>query len=175
MNNKNNTTLSLKSKIVTSKLSLCLLSFFGTGFIPIIPGTFGTLLALPFLLLLNYANIPTIFLTPIFLITLVGSSYIIDILQNELKIKDPSWIVIDEVLGISLVWILYYPKTVTEITLSFLIFRILDIIKPWPANYFDQSIKHGSGVILDDLAASVQTVLILYSIKIIFPNLLTFF
>jgi phosphatidylglycerophosphatase A len=166
MDNKNINNIS-EQKRKTSKLSIFFLSFMGVGFIPFMPGTLGTIAAIPFLLLINYTGIPAIFLIPIFLLTLAGATFITDTLQRHEGLKDPSWIVIDEVLGIVFIWILYHPKSTTDIIIAFVLFRLFDIIKIWPANYFDKKMEHGAGVMLDDLAAALHATAILYLIHYI--------
>jgi phosphatidylglycerophosphatase A len=82
--------------------------------------------------------------------------------------KDPPEVVIDEVLGI---WIslLFHPFSVIKAVLAFFIFRILDILKPFPAGRA-QGLKGGLGVMMDDVVAGIYTNLIIFAISIVFKQ-----
>ncbi len=75
--------------------------------------------------------------------------------------SDPKEIVIDEFIGQSIPLIIC-GNNFFLIILSFLLFRLFDITKPWPANYFDLKIKNATGVIMDDVIAGIYTFLIIY-------------
>jgi phosphatidylglycerophosphatase A len=82
-------------------------------------------------------------------------------LKKSFTSSDPKEIVIDEFIGQSI------PLIICEnnfflIILSFFLFRLFDITKPWPANYFDQNVKNSIGVIMDDVIAGIYTFLIIY-------------
>ena len=72
---------------------------------------------------------------------------------------DSGKIVIDEILGmvVALLWI---EPTLQSITLAFVVFRLLDILKPWPAGWIDRSLPGGSGVVLDDVVSGFYANLI---------------
>ena len=70
------------------------------------------------------------------------------------KVPDASPIVIDEVAGY-LVTMALVPWSWPAVLAGFVFFRILDVVKPWPASYFDKSVKNGFGVVMDDVAAGV--------------------
>ncbi len=132
------------------------LSFFGSGLMPIAPGTWGSLLATITLIPLELLSIPWVLLMPFTIILVAASSFLIDMFQKEEGIHDPGWIVIDEVVGIYLTWMIC-PKFEPYLTLvlTFLFFRLFDIIKPWPIKLFDQKIHNGFGVMIDDVAAAL--------------------
>lgn len=69
-------------------------------------------------------------------------------------VPDARQIVIDEVAGY-LVTMAFVPWSWTAALAGFFLFRIADIIKPWPASYFDRTWKNGAGVVLDDLVAGL--------------------
>ena len=129
------------------------LSFFGTGFAPYAPGTMGTIATLPFLILLGKFNPPTIFFIPLLVITTILSCFIADFVQRKHKVHDPQWIVIDEVLGMTTAWIFIAKHDLLHLFILFVLFRFFDIIKFWPASYFDKEMKHGAGTILDDIVS----------------------
>ncbi len=124
----------------------------GSGFSPVASGTAGTLAAIPLYICL--ARLPL----PLYLLTLLAFFFFAcwvsgkaEIIFNE---KDSGKIVIDEVVGF-LVTMIAIPPDWRYIAAGFLLFRFFDIVKPPPANWFDQKLKNGYGVVLDDVAAGV--------------------
>lgn len=136
--------------------------FFATGGhlgkIPFMPGTFGTLAALPFIIL--FGTVPHQLLHfPLILLILVAV-WIADEAEKMLNAKDPGCIVIDEVAGYT-VTMAALPLTWQTLTAGFLLFRIFDIIKPFPVRYFERHFSGGAGVVLDDVAAGLMAALVL--------------
>jgi phosphatidylglycerophosphatase A len=80
--------------------------------------------------------------------------------QKELKLHDPQWIVIDEVLGMTTAWLFIRTHNLLHLMIIFILFRFFDIVKIWPASYFDQKVHHGAGTILDDIVSGVYAGLI---------------
>ena len=124
----------------------------GSGYSPFASGTVGTLAAIPLYLWLSRLSLP------LYLITLLAFFFFAcwvsgkaEIIFNE---KDSGKIVIDEVIGF-LVTMIAIPPDWRYILAGFLLFRFFDIVKPPPANWFDQKVKNGYGVVLDDAAAGV--------------------
>jgi len=86
------------------------------------------------------------------------------------KDSDPKEVVIDEIIGMSLTMILCFPKMTNEylyLILTFILFRIFDILKPWPISYVDKNIKGATGIILDDIIASLFASISYYSILLL--------
>ena len=139
-------------------------SGFFSGYIPIAPGTFGSLVALAIYLIPGFEN-PTILLTLISLFSIMGV-YTGNKFEKVYG-KDPAQCTIDEMVGM---WItlLFIPKYIWYILIAFIIWRILDIIKPFPANIVEK-IKGGWGIMLDDIVAGIYS-LILVHIIIYFIN-----
>lgn len=131
------------------------LSFGWSGFLPKAPGTWGSLFTLPFLYLLGLLNAPFFFFIPFTLILTVGSCFIADSIQRELELHDPSWIVIDEVIGMLVTWLFLPTAHLGYLLLMFVLFRFFDIIKIWPASYFDKEVTHGAGTIIDDVISGI--------------------
>ena len=127
------------------------LSLFGVGFIRYAPGTFGTLAALPMIMTLSHFNVPPFLLAPVFCLAAVAACFMANHVRKKFCIHDPSWIVIDEVLGIGFAWMLLVNSTFVSILVLFFLFRLFDILKPFPANIVDKRVRHGAGVILDDI------------------------
>lgn len=137
------------------KPEILFLSFFGVGFFPKAPGTAASLATLPFLFALGIINPPIVFFIPPLVILTIISSFVAEIVQQKYKLKDPSWIVIDEVLGMTLAWFFIVKHNLLHLVIIFLLFRFFDIFKIEPARYIDKNIKHGSGVILDDIVSGL--------------------
>ncbi|MEG8947326.1 phosphatidylglycerophosphatase A family protein [Rosettibacter firmus] len=138
-------------------------SGFYTGYIRKASGTFASLLAIFIFLIPGFEN-PTLMIFLISIFIIIG----VDIAIKFEKVygNDPKEFTLDEVIGM---WIslLFIPKKVWYIFMAFLIFRFMDIVKPFPIRK-SESLKHGWGVIIDDVLAGIYTFII---IQIIF-NLL---
>lgn len=138
-------------------------SGFYSGFIPFAPGTFGSLVALLFYLIPGFEN-PTVLLFVISLFTVIGVS-----IGNKFESvygKDPKQCTIDEMVGM---WIslIFIPKKIWFIAFAFVIWRVLDIIKPFPAN-ISEKLNGGIGIMLDDIIAAFYTLVIIHIIIFIF-------
>ena len=149
------------------KFNLFFLTFFMVGKIKYAPGTVASLITcLLFLLLINIFNIVVIFL-----ITLIIFFYSFIAINNsfdEFKADDPQEIVIDEVIGQMLTLLaipiyetLYPLPTMYYCFAAFLLFRLFDVWKPYPISYVDNNIKGALGIMLDDLLASVYSIIVL--------------
>ena len=140
-------------------LSYLISTFFYLGKLPKAPGTWGSLGAL-----LVWSFIPE---SLFFRFILLSLTLIIGFIACENTLKesddpDPSFIVIDEVVGL---WItlLFVPKTIFLFILGFLLLRFFDILKP-SFIYSVQSLKGSWGVMLDDILAGVLSLLVLWGI-----------
>ena len=138
-------------------------SAFYTGYIPFAPGTFGSLAALLIYLIPGFEN-PTLLLVLISLFSIVGIS--IGTKFEAVYGKDPKQCTIDEMVGM---WIslLFIPKQVLFILIAFVIWRILDITKPFPANIAEK-LNGGLGIMLDDIIAAIYSLTITHIIIYLF-------
>jgi phosphatidylglycerophosphatase A len=138
-------------------------SGFYTGYIPFISGTFGSLAALIIYYIPGFEN-PFILIPAIIIFTIYGI-YVGNKFEDVYG-KDPSECTIDEVVGM---WIslLFLPKIVLISSLTFLLWRVLDIIKPFPARNFEK-LKGGVGIVLDDIMSGIYTLIIVHIILFIF-------
>lgn len=145
---------------IKRKTILLLVTGGGAGYLPVIPGTFGTLIAVPFSLALNRLSL---FSLPLALITLVGFIVSAIWLSGKgaaiLGQKDPPVIVIDEVAGFMVVNFLI-PLGTMSLFLAFLLFRFFDITKIYPASRLEK-LSGGRGIVLDDVMAGLYTLIIL--------------
>jgi phosphatidylglycerophosphatase A len=141
-----------KKARITGKTALILSTWFGTGLAPKMPGTIGSLAAIPLVAALTYLGTVYVGIALVVLVPLaVWSSHLSSIL---LKKKDPSEIVIDEVAGLLLTLFLL-PLSWTTILSGFVFFRFFDILKPFPAGWADKRFSGGIGIVLDDLLAGI--------------------
>lgn len=135
---------------------LSFLSFFGLGFSPKAPGTVGSLGTLPLILLLSIVNISFQQLVAFILILFLLSCFVADYAQLKEQVHDPGWIVIDEVIGMLITWLFVFPKIdFLHLLLVFIFFRIFDIVKIFPASWFDKKMHNGAGTIIDDVISAL--------------------
>lgn len=133
--------------------SLLFLSWFYTGKFPKAPGTVGSLATLPLIYLLHYLNI-NIYSLSALIISLFIAVVVTQKVQTKYGLHDPQWIVIDEVIGMLITWAFVLKIDFPSIFLVFGLFRIFDIVKIWPASYFDR-LHHGFGTITDDVISGL--------------------
>ena len=154
---------------ISKKEILCnpifLLAFgFGSGFAPKAPGTAGTLLAvLIHLILVNLP--PWIHGTIIFAAFFIGI-WICGRTAEYLGVHDHEGIVWDELVGYWLMMFLV-PSNWLWVSFGFVLFRILDIFKPWPISVVDRQVGGGLGIMLDDLIAGVMGAVCIHAIIVL--------
>lgn len=132
---------------------------FGSGLAPVAPGTFGSLVAIPIawwlLPVLSSAAYAGVIIASFAL-----GVWACGVTGRALGIADYGGIVWDEIVAMLIVlWAV--PLTPAWIVAAFLLFRVFDIIKLPPANYFDRHWKNGLGVMMDDIAAAGHTLIVL--------------
>lgn len=139
-----------------------MIDFFATWFyfgkIKKAPGTWGTVGAIPLWYLLSLAG-PLIYMSFVILFLPI-TILVAELYERRHGGHDHPEIVIDEVIGflVTMVWL---PHTWQSLVFGFLLFRLLDIWKPFPIIYLDKKIQGGLGVVIDDLAAGIIASLIL--------------
>ncbi len=147
-----------------SNFTKLFVSIFYIGYIKIAPGTWGSLASIIMMyIFFNILSLSLVTLVLIFFILFFVSNYLINYFSSFTNSHDSKNVVIDELLGIFLIFLFYeyiniYNDFVTCV-LIFLIFRLFDISKIFPASYFDKKLHNGYGVILDDIVAGFYTVL----------------
>ncbi len=141
-----------------SHLRKVLLTWFACGRVPFAPGTVGSLGALPFgWILLAIGG-------PLLLLGAATALFIAGWLCADAELpgddSDPSWIVVDEVVGM---WIALAaaPVAIFWHIATFVLFRLFDILKPWPVSWADRNVGGGLGVMLDDVLAGLYAALII--------------
>tara|TARA_Y100001970_G_scaffold294183_1_gene448089 strand:+ start:12409 stop:12900 length:492 start_codon:yes stop_codon:yes gene_type:complete len=153
-----------KEKKFFNRPSLLIATCFGLGFFPFAPGTIGsivaTILAWPISFYLGSLGL---FIASILVILfgLCATHYY----SKSSDTKDSPTIIIDEVGGQWLTLVLIPPDPIYYL-IGFVLFRLLDVTKPWPINVIDSRMKGSIGVMLDDIIAGIISALILWNIWI---------
>lgn len=137
-----------------------LATWFGAGKSPIVPGTMGTLAALPFGWLIHMHSGSEGLIVAALLTFFIGIFVADRFMKLSFTSHDPREIVIDEVAGM---WLLLaaFPLSLTSYFTAFIIFRIFDILKPWPISLCDRKIHGGFGVMFDDFVAAIYPVILI--------------
>ncbi len=137
-------------------------TWFGAGYLPKAPGTWGSLGALPFAWLIasTTGSLGLIVASiVIFIIGIWASNVYIGLTGGD----DPGPVVIDEVAGMWLT-LAFVPPDVALYAIGFVLFRIADVFKPWPAGWADRTIKGGLGVMVDDVLAALYSGAIVFAL-----------
>ncbi len=144
-----------EQKIQTPSVPVVLfLSWFYTGKFPKAPGTIGSLATLPLIFFLHYININIYSLLTLIVALYVAAVIVTEHVQKKYQLHDPQWIVIDEVIGMLITWSFVRTIDFPILFLVFSLFRFFDIVKIWPASYFDR-LHHGFGTITDDVISAL--------------------
>jgi len=130
---------------------------FGSGKVPKAPGTFGTLAAvIPVILT---AGFPYWAKALIFLLMMVAGTAAAQYHGSYTGLKDASEIVIDEIAAFYMIF-LFFPVSTFTLVAGFILFRIFDILKPWPIKRFE-ALEGGVGVMMDDIIAGMYAIICL--------------
>ncbi len=136
---------------VTERLAFALATGFGSGYSPIAPGTAGSAVGLVFVWGMSYLNLPGQIAAVV--VVSVLSIIAADIVARSTGLKDPGLVVADEIAGMMLTMIAI-PFTLKTALIGFILFRVMDVVKPPPARQFER-FKGGVGIVADDLMAAV--------------------
>ena len=129
------------------------------GYAPVAPGTFGSAAGLALFVLLRAIGLP--WLEPLVIVAIFAAgAWAGNVAERYFGGIDPGPVVIDEVLGM-LITLMFVPVSWVGALLGFLVFRILDIVKPWPARQME-SLHGGVGVMADDAMAAVYGNIIMW-------------
>jgi phosphatidylglycerophosphatase A len=136
---------------LSGKIALAVATWFGTGLLPVAPGTFATIATVPLVLGLHQFGIVyrALGLALIMAIALWAS----DRHQEMLGRTDPAEVVVDEVAGF-LLTMLFLPLSWVTLGLGFVFFRFFDILKLYPIKRLE-SLRGGLGIVIDDLVAAI--------------------
>lgn len=130
----------------------------GSGAAPKAPGTFGTLAAMPFLLV--FAPMPLWLYAAVLLVAFVFGCFLCEWVSHDMGVHDHGGIVWDEFVGLWLTFVLV-PLNAWTLIAGFLLFRFFDVIKPWPIGWVDKRVAGGFGIMIDDVIAGIFAWLVL--------------
>ena len=131
---------------------------FGSGLSPVVPGTFGTLVAIPLAMLIRAFGNDAIFIAAIIVAFVVGA-WASQVTGRDLGVADHGSIVIDEIAAFLLV-LYFVGADPWRVALAFVLFRVFDIWKPPPIRQVDAAFKNGIGVMADDLLAALYALVV---------------
>ena len=137
---------------------------FYSGYLPKAPGTWGSLVGVLLVFLLHALSLQT-YLSVVAGLFIVGS-FVAGEAEKILDDRDPGVVVIDEIVGM-LITMIAVPVTPLTMALGFILFRVFDIAKPFPVNFFDQHFHGGLGIMLDDVVAGIYSLIIMQLILLL--------
>ena len=139
-------------RFITKLLS----TFFYVGYLPLIPGTFGSLAGIILIYLIELYALNYVLLT----VGVIAIGFLVcGRAEKAMAKNDPRFVVIDEVSGM-LLSLVFIPYDIKLVVLAFILFRVLDTLKPYPAGRLER-LKGSVGIMSDDLIAGLYTNLIL--------------
>jgi phosphatidylglycerophosphatase A len=136
----------------------CLSLGFGSGLAPKMPGTMGTLIGVVLFILLPVLDWK-IYIGIVVLAFIVGV-FLCDYTAKALNVHDHPGIVWDEIVGYFITMFMV-PKSWLWVVVGFVLFRVFDILKPWPISLADKKVHGGFGIMLDDVIAGVFALIII--------------
>ena len=136
----------------------------GLGYLPVAPGTWGSAggLLIWWLTLPAGRGLQALLLV----LAVVPAAWACGACARREGRDDPSFVVLDEVLGMYLA-LLFLDPTLPWVAAAFVLFRLLDILKPWPVGVMEKRFTGGAAILLDDLLAGAITALILLILQIV--------
>ena len=154
--------MKIELKSLISDPRMLLMTGFGAGLAPKAPGTFGSLVGS--LLFIPVLSLPISFQLSFILVGLVLGIVFSQKVAEKVKIKDPGIVVWDEFVGI---WIamLCLPNLLW-LPFAFVIFRLFDIVKPWPVGWVERNLEGGLGIMMDDVTAGLMALAIVQLVSL---------
>lgn len=131
---------------------------FGSGLAPWAPGTFGTLAAVP--LAVGLKLLPAVAFWAFLPIAFVLGVYLCEVTSKRLGEHDPGGIVWDEMVAYWLT-VAFFPLHWAWMLAAFVLFRLFDILKPWPIRWVEKRFGGGLGIMLDDIVAALYAMAML--------------
>ncbi|MDA1183189.1 MAG: phosphatidylglycerophosphatase A [Acidobacteria bacterium] len=153
-----------------TRLGLIIATCAGVGYAPVAPGTFGSALGLLVFYAVRATGSTSVELATIVIVFVVGV-WSATVAERHLGDVDPAPVVVDEVAGM-LITLALLPVNLTGAVVGFLIFRVLDVVKPWPSSRFER-LPHGWGIMADDGMAAIYGQVIMRGLIALAPGWLT--
>jgi phosphatidylglycerophosphatase A len=150
------------------RLALLIATCGYVGFAPVAPGTFGSAAGVALVYLVRAVNAGP-WMEPVLIVALCAAGvWAAASTERQLGNTDPAPVVIDEVVGM-LITVMWIPVTPFGALTGFLIFRVLDVVKPWPSRQFE-SLHGGMGIMADDVMAGVYGHLLMRGLVLVAPG-----
>ena len=148
---------------------------FGAGLAPWAPGTFGTVVGLPLWFLMSWLTTSPLHYLLVCGVLFIFGCWVCGESARLLGLHDAPGIVFDEIVGfvITCFPLLFLPAHAPRwpwLIAAFLLFRLFDILKPWPIRWLDQRVKGGFGIMIDDVLAAVFAALCLFFLLLLLLN-----
>ena len=137
---------------------------FGSGLLKPAPGTWGTLAGLILSIVLWNITQSNLFFIFLAVISFIFGCYLCQKTSNDLGVHDDGRIVWDEIVAIFLMFVFLPEYNLFTYILTFISFRVFDILKPYPIRYFDEKLESGLGIMVDDILAAIFALISLYII-----------
>jgi phosphatidylglycerophosphatase A len=141
---------------------------FGSGLAPRAPGTMGTLAAVPLAVALKL--LPAFVFWPLLIVLFVAGVWVCDVASRHAGEHDPGGIVWDEMVAYWLATA-FVPLSWTWLLAAFVLFRLFDILKPWPIGWVEKRFGGGLGIMLDDVVAALYAIVILQAAGILLQSM----
>lgn len=125
----------------------------GSGMSPIMPGTMGSVMAVPLWLL--FFRLDSVLYWVLLIVAFAFGCFICHKTSEDTNTHDSGHIVWDEFVGMWITLFFIPQVSILWIAVAFVAFRIFDVLKPWPIRWFDQKISGGFGIMIDDVIAAV--------------------
>lgn len=151
---------SLRSVLASPAVAIA--TVLGAGFLPVWPGTVGSALALPLVIILQPLDLAA--KSAAFSLLFLVCVWAAHVAGRQLGEPDHKAIVCDETWSMAIVWECA-PAGFRWMAASFVVFRLFDTLKPWPISTIDRDMKNGLGVMLDDGAAALATILCILAVQ----------
>jgi len=149
------------------RLALLLATCGHLGFVPFAPGTFGSAAGLVVLAGVRATGSPLVELVVIAVLLALGV-WSASVVERHLGMVDPGPVVVDEVVGM-LITVAFIPLNGAGLVVAFVLFRALDVIKPWPASRFER-LPGGVGIMADDVMVAVYGNLVMRGLIAVTPG-----
>ncbi|MGH8460544.1 MAG: phosphatidylglycerophosphatase A family protein [Stenotrophobium sp.] len=148
---------------------------FGAGLAPWAPGTFGTLVGLPLWFLLSWLTPNPMDYLLVCAVLFAFGCWVCGESARLLGLHDAPGIVFDEIVGFAITCfpLLFLPLHAPRwpwLIAAFLLFRLFDILKPWPIRWLDQKVKGGFGIMIDDVLAAIFAAFCLFCLLFLLLN-----
>jgi phosphatidylglycerophosphatase A len=152
----------------SSKAAWAIATWFGCGLVPIAPGTAGALGAVPLYLLAVRGGRLGVAAAAV-AVTAIGV-WASAVVARELHKKDPQLVVVDEVAGLLVTMLPVAAPSWCSVAIGFALFRLFDVVKPWPVRRLE-SLPSGWGIVLDDVAAGALGAIVMIGVQAL-PHLI---